>query len=236
METIKKEIQFKGKVISEFKEKVSKTDKNTLDSFMRTTDNFEYGEFVNLYKSGVYEIHCIATNKFYIGASNNVGKRLQKHFSELRFNRHPNTRLQQDYNTFGQSSFEWHILEETLNIYEREIYYQKDRVLDLLYNDKITGHWKKESLCHNSASKDSHKTQEYRDKMSTLLSRNKVARIDLITKELLEVFESVQSIELEYPDYKVNVIRGVCNGTKKSYKGYGWMYLDKDIPLESYIK
>ena len=205
-------------------------------NFTREKDNFEYGEFKDFRKSGIYELSCIVNNKSYIGASSDIGSRVSKHFSELRLNRHPNRRLQIDYNLYGQDNFKYSILEETTNLYEREIYYQTQRALDILYNDKITGIFQVERLNHNGASRETHKTQEYRDKMSTLLTKHKVARIDIITKEILEVFESVQSIELEYPNYKVNVIRGVCNGTKRSYRGYGWIYLDKDIPLESYIK
>jgi group I intron endonuclease len=50
--------------------------------------------------------------KFYIGSSKNVRYRWHDHLTELRQNCHSNPRLQNSWNTYGESSFKFEVLEE----------------------------------------------------------------------------------------------------------------------------
>lgn len=55
---------------------------------------------------GVYGILCLCNRKFYIGASDNIERRIAEHRSQLRGNRHAQLpRLQIDWNEFGEASF-----------------------------------------------------------------------------------------------------------------------------------
>jgi group I intron endonuclease len=63
-------------------------------------------------KSGIYKITCTANNKFYIGSSKDIHKRLSKHKSQLKFNRHENILLQRAYNKYGSDSFTYKAIEE----------------------------------------------------------------------------------------------------------------------------
>ena len=73
--------------------------------------------------SGIYKIYCKDTNKYYIGQSVNVKKRLRTHLNELRNNNHINQSLQRDFNTCGEGAFIFEkikdVEEEFLNIFEK---------------------------------------------------------------------------------------------------------------------
>ena len=61
--------------------------------------------------SGIYCIENRINHKIYIGSSKNIYQRLLKHFALLRHNKHQNVHLQNAWNKYGESSFEWIILE-----------------------------------------------------------------------------------------------------------------------------
>ena len=56
--------------------------------------------------SGIYIIRNILNNKLYVGSSINIGRRLTKHFSELRRDIHYNKKMQRSFNKHGEGSFE----------------------------------------------------------------------------------------------------------------------------------
>lgn len=62
-------------------------------------------------KSGVYCIENTINNKKYIGSSINVYKRRNRHFSELKTNKHKNSKLQNSFNKHGFSCFIFYVLE-----------------------------------------------------------------------------------------------------------------------------
>lgn len=77
-------------------------------------------------KSGVYKITNIINGKLYIGSSNNCKRRLREHFSQLRHNKHFNRKLQFAFNKYGESNFNFDIIEYVKNddlLLEREQYY-----------------------------------------------------------------------------------------------------------------
>lgn len=65
---------------------------------------------------GIYAIVCLANAKIYVGATDDLERRQKDHFLNLRNNRHINTQLQTDFNYFGESQFQWQILEEVTEI------------------------------------------------------------------------------------------------------------------------
>ena len=63
--------------------------------------------------SGIYTITNITNNKIYVGsAENNFEIRKNKHFKDLKNNKHPNPHLQSSYNKYGEKNFIFEILEE----------------------------------------------------------------------------------------------------------------------------
>lgn len=63
------------------------------------------------FTSGIYCIRNIENNKIYIGASSNLKVRRSKHFSELKKNKHSNSRLQNAFNKYGLDSFIFEVIE-----------------------------------------------------------------------------------------------------------------------------
>lgn len=55
--------------------------------------------------AGIYKLTNKATGLCYVGQSQNVKKRIKDHFRLLRWNRHPNKKLQNAYNEYGQENF-----------------------------------------------------------------------------------------------------------------------------------
>lgn len=76
-------------------------------------------------QGGIYAIICNANGKIYIGSSNDMERRKQKHFSLLRNNRHSNPLLQNAYNKHGEQAFEFKVIEtcRESRLLKREQYY-----------------------------------------------------------------------------------------------------------------
>lgn len=55
--------------------------------------------------SGIYKIICLESQKIYIGSSINLKKRKNEHLRFLRLGRHPNKKLQNSFNKYGEESF-----------------------------------------------------------------------------------------------------------------------------------
>jgi len=54
---------------------------------------------------GIYKLVNKATNQCYVGQSQRCKKRLKEHFRLLRYNKHPNQRLQNAFNKYGEENF-----------------------------------------------------------------------------------------------------------------------------------
>ena len=64
--------------------------------------------------SGIYKIINKVNGKYYVGNSKNIYKRWIKHKSLLRHNKHINDYLQNAFNAYGESNFEFIIVEKCL--------------------------------------------------------------------------------------------------------------------------
>ena len=62
------------------------------------------------YKSGVYSIFCKDTGKYYIGSSKDVKARITTHKDMLYKGTHHSIKLQNDYDKYGSTSFEYSVL------------------------------------------------------------------------------------------------------------------------------
>lgn len=59
----------------------------------------------------VYCIKCLVNNKVYIGQTSRSISRMQEHIYALRGGKHRNKELQRDYNEYGESQFEYSVLD-----------------------------------------------------------------------------------------------------------------------------
>lgn len=91
--------------------------------------------------SGVYLIRNVSNGKIYVGRSESVGHRVAGHFYILRNQTHYNRTLQEDFNLYGESCFEFEIIAEAeefaLKSLEESFLKSSDK--SKLYNRHISG-------------------------------------------------------------------------------------------------
>lgn len=98
--------------------------------------------------SGIYILYNVITERFYIGSSISIYRRIQAHKSDLSRHKHPSVYMQIDYDTYGWDSFECKILEKADNdsLKEREEYYLEKYVdIEKGYNNTI--HYRGVCVC-----------------------------------------------------------------------------------------
>lgn len=59
---------------------------------------------------GIYEIHCLANGRLYVGSSKNLSKRLSAHRCHLRQGKHHNRHLQRAWDLYGATAFTFQVL------------------------------------------------------------------------------------------------------------------------------
>lgn len=207
---------------------------------IRKNTNVPYGIF-SKYGNGraVYGIKSNITNKVYVGATKHIQNRLMKHFNELFHNRHCTKLLQEDFNKYGFSTFNIIIYntDKNINLFDKEKEVQISIGINNLYNEKISGYWVKEEYRNKLAnsSKATHKTKEYREKMSKLKT-NKIAQYHF-SGTCIKIWKSAIQICKEL-GYTRSVILSCCNGNKPHAYGFDWRYVDDDgnIVTNGYLK
>lgn len=87
--------------------------------------------------AGIYLIYCSASQKGYIGRSKNIKSRWQTHKTRLRKQIHENIHMQRAWSLYGEGVFLFLVLENCLNIAEREEFWiSQIEDLSTLYNMK----------------------------------------------------------------------------------------------------
>ena len=206
---------------------------------VRKGNRIPYGYFSKYGNNcAVYGIKCISTNKQYVGATKHLQRRLLKHFSELGLSRHRNKQLQIDYNKYGFNDFEFIIYSvQQSNLLDKEREIQIKIGIDMLYNEKISGYYINPEYSKQLANsnKATHKTKEYRDKMSRLKT-NRIGQY-LFNGELIKEWDSAIQV-CEKLGHTRSVILSACNGNKPHAYGYLWRYIDKNnnIISDGYAK
>ena len=66
-------------------------------------------------RSAIYSIRNTGTGQVYIGSASDYKNRWLRHLSDLRLNRHTNARLQNSFNKYGETSFEFAVVEPVKN-------------------------------------------------------------------------------------------------------------------------
>ena len=74
---------------------------------------------------GIYKITNKTTNRFYIGSSNNIERRWKTHSRNLKAGNHHNLHLQRSWLKYGETDFEFEVVEKTTpeQLVSRENYY-----------------------------------------------------------------------------------------------------------------
>lgn len=166
--------------------------------------------------SGIYKILNWSTNKFYIGSAIRLRHRLDCHKSELRANKHRNSKLQNAWNKYGEKDFTFHVLEhcEKYKLLEREQYY-----IDTLkpeYNIlKIAG--SRLGFKHDDKAKEKMSLNHNRSEQATI--NKSISHIGQIrTKEAIKKFKNTMCND-KWPHDKGNKCKcEECKNKMREYK------------------
>ena len=96
------------------KEEEEKNSKISLENWILISKliKFEIEERNNKsFSQGIYLIHCIPINQFYIGSSEDMLKRKNQHISMLRNKSHHSYRLQSAFDKYGEYNLKFYVLE-----------------------------------------------------------------------------------------------------------------------------
>ena len=205
---------------------------------------------------GVYKVINLNTNRFYVGSTIwRFDRRLRKHQGLLEQNKHYSKLWQQDWNEFGNDSFQFEILEFTnkVDAQDREQYY-----LDLLqpynfgYNiatSSIYGAGRPQWLIDHVMEKLHSPENEQKKIEATkqwFLENNNPVNVYTLDGEFIRQFHSVKALqEFSYQEdndlpiiLKGNIknkklrdvhIHRVITGKRTQMKGLVFKYADNDI-------
>lgn len=70
-----------------------------------------HGELAMAKRSGIYRIHCMENDKFYIGSAIDIDARWRVHRCELRNEKHGNSKLQRAWKKYGEAAFIFTVVE-----------------------------------------------------------------------------------------------------------------------------
>ena len=205
------------------------------------------GDYINLVEktSGVYMIKNILNNKYYIGSSLNIRRRLQCHSSRLNRSTHNNLHLQSAFNKYGRKAFVFSILETCEPIIDT-LTFLEQKYLDLKpeYNISPTAYSncgyrhslnsrKKMSKSRTGKPKLIHKTTyAHPDPIKNKNYQHKelfipVCQYDLNGK-LLNEYESISEAARSINRMR-NGIRDACKGRQLTAYGYIWKYKKEEV-------
>lgn len=200
----------------------------------------------------IYKISNSIDDKVYVGlTSNNIEYRFKQHLKNSE-NLNDKKPLYTAMRKYGKDKFKIELLEETDIPGEREKYWikffdsykngynaseggegcyrqvNKDKIL-FYYNDKnmtireicfLTGHDHKtiESVLNEASI-----SHDIRKNRAIDLRKNRVAKVDLQSGEILEIYNSAS--EAEKKNGIGRHVGSVCLGKRKSAGGFGWKYI-----------
>lgn len=171
--------------------------------------------------NGIYKISNIKTNLVYIGSSNNLQRRLHRHFYELSHNIHKNYKIQNDFNSFGLDSFYVEILITFENITIQELRNQERYYIEK-YNSLQNGY----NLVPVDDFNFTHKQLSEYAKKGNADKMRKVMAFNKDSGEFIQEFESVSSAAAFYNTSSSNISR-VCNGKVNYIKGCVFCYSEE---------
>jgi group I intron endonuclease len=162
---------------------------------------------------GIYSIKNKITNEQYIGSSINLQRRKIEHFSSLRQNTHPNAKLQAAFSTYGESNFEYSILE----ICSKEELESIEEGLIKKYNTYYKGYNNTDKVISGSSMQQLEVRQKH---WGELHGSNKYSN-----EKILEVFTLLAKTDFTFA--KISLLTGVSEGIVNYVKqgGHEWVWL-----------
>lgn len=207
---------------------------------------FYYNGQINLPKTaGIYAIVNILNNKKYIGSTSNFNKRYRQHFNLLSKNKHVNSHLQYAFNKYGNSSFEFWILEQCEDIPDTLLLLEQKYInSDGDYNickiaGKTTGikgkahevsEYQRSKIIESNKNRiwtkeELKRRSEFMKNSSLVASQRKPVLQYSMCGKLLNEFDSITSAAKYLKNKNARVsIKRCCQGKQKSAYNFKWKY------------
>lgn len=164
---------------------------------------------------GIYKIYNKVTNQCYVGQSRRVKKRVNDHFSHLRKNHHPNPRLQEAFNQYGENAFTWSL----------EVRCEDPTEMDMIEELFLSGEAKfPEETIYNISNfaktpmKNRTHTEEVRQKIS---KRRRASLFDYRSKTYKKTLSEAQRARFFSDPEFVARVRFIVDNPDMSYAGRG---------------
>lgn len=184
------------------------------------------------FNCGIYAIHNIKSNKYYIGSSSNLRKRKNQHFRDLRSNKHPNRHLQSAVNRNGLDNFIFITLEitEKAQLIEIEQKWINIYGFNNLYN-----------LCPNAKSPLGRilSREAIENQQKSFMengghpNKKRVAQIDPTTLSVVRIWESAYQISKTL-GFDYSSISKACRNRREYSYGYYWEFVENDENINNY--
>lgn len=195
------------------------------------------------FKSGIYVIQNNINQKKYVGKSRNIYSRIKQHVTSLNTKcKDENRHLINSWHKYGREAFTYYVIEYIFDenndvleklLAERELYWintleTTDR--EKGYNLRVDSDPEQRKFCSEASIKAhiDHKEsyENAKEKLAYANRKYRIAKCNKETGEIIKIYEIIKDIKDENPDFYLQAIKGCCQGTKKSYKGFRWHYCD----------
>jgi group I intron endonuclease len=178
----------------------------------------------------VYCIKNLITNKYYVGSSSKFKVRKRQHLAELRKNKHHSSKLQNSWNKYGESSFQFVILEEVIDfsfLIEREQFW-----IDLLDSHRNGYNCNKKAGNYTAGEKHPMFGKAAHNKGSISPLRKKIVSY-CVYSGAVDYFESVRSAaDIFGPQFLGCISLDKIEKNKlRKFKDRFWFYLE-DFSLD----
>jgi len=182
--------------------------------------------------SGIYSIQNKLNHKQYIGHSKNITFRWYYHLNNLLENKHPNSKLQEDFNTYGLSVFNFSILELIEgkdNLMTKEQEYLNKLDFDNNYNlynsikeekeadvDEFMNYIKSRWLVKDINNTELYRIHKQEDKKEII---NKAIKCNIINMQKSKItFNKVMNYISDNLNFKIITKRSRIKGVQYRYK------------------
>lgn len=163
---------------------------------------------------GVYVIENMVNNKVYIGSTvRNFKERKACHFNSLKRGTHHCKPLQEEFNQYGEASFQFDVLENISDEFEvRQVEQKWLKELNPDYNVKL---YVGGVITHTKETKEKIRTAKYKD----------LPKVEAYTKEgtFLGIYNSQAECTREFNINSIDISR-VMSGHMSHTKGYKFKY------------
>lgn len=69
-----------------------------------------------------------------------------------------------------------------------------------------------------------------KEKLAYANRQYRIAQCDKNTGDIIKIYEIIADVSKDYPDFYLQAIKGCCQGTKNSYRGFRWHYCNLEKP------